>query len=320
MNPADISRLANWLAYWADEKRLAAEDGAGGALPGDFAVPNLDFNSPQLTEWEIRILDPWLVKEVRRPLFFAILKQWSPGLWLIAPFGPIPQAASTGELQLKRHHSALTVLSLWNAHTVPEEILRRSWFVDTLKWNERADAWAVLRHVMCGARLADHMLERVGPDVRHPDDPRHAYFAAEAAGLEGLLEPAGGKSVSAERTVAVESLAEVIPFSVPAEALLAVAAGSSGTSVRRYQCPEIGRRITVTPDASQGRVIVRVTAPDDHRLVSDLDGGAVLLAGVARAKFSQGVAELAWRDYRGEMGIVDVAGHARSLVAEPEGA
>ncbi len=161
----------------------------GPNAPGpmdEFVAP---FDSSPPHPGEIRLLSAWLLPEARRPLYVLILADWEDDLKLIAPFGPITEPATSGELRTRRDNDlALTVLCLWNTHSVPASRLARSWIIDRMGEAELAEAWTVFRHAATGA-LVDTALEaRIGSPILDDDDPRIAYQAEEAALFAPLAE------------------------------------------------------------------------------------------------------------------------------------
>lgn len=188
-------RLARWLLDWQLEEALgddlceAAEAGEGAApTAGTFAWPVDPLEvEPAAREGEIRLLSPEISGADRRPLFVAVLADaGGGGLWL-APFGRFAEPALPGELQLARETPPLRVLCIWAARRIRAGTTGWSWLVDTLTEDERRAAWAVHAHVQTGVPLPEDVLERVGPPLCHPEDPRVVYRARESLAADRWL-------------------------------------------------------------------------------------------------------------------------------------
>ena len=291
----EAHNLALWLRRWREEATLAEAGDLPDPLPADVPAPSLPpevhpFDSFGVWASDIRLLNPWLVRDVRRPLYFAVLGEWLDGLWLIAPFARFPEPATVGEWNTGRgetdsRQDPLAVLCLWNAHTVPFEVVSQSWFIDTLNEKEMENAWEVFRHVSTGKPLPSHLTERVGPPLYHPSDPRHEYLAEEVAGLRPL-----GR-MAEEHVSRLEEVTGTIPVLAESEtqdqlvestlgrpelALAGEAATSGGGVTLKLRVPELGVRVTFRQDSRGERVVAKVTTlADSATLTYKLDGGAV---------------------------------------------
>jgi hypothetical protein len=151
-----------------------------------------------LKKGQIRLLDPLLFDEFRRPLYVALIAEWGPGAFLTAPFGPFLEPATKTEWLTGRQENSLRVLCLWNVRTVSTEVLQRSWHVDDLAAQELQDAWQVFRHATTGADLEERLLAQVGCPVVHPRDPRITYQEEEARLLAPLSAAVLGRSGEGE--------------------------------------------------------------------------------------------------------------------------
>jgi len=182
-------RLASWLKAWRWEQHLRRES-AEYATPFHPAPRRLWATNPELEDLikdfdkglqvgQIRLLDPLIFEETRRPLYVALISEWDEDSFVTAPFGPFGDPATTTEWLTGRQTSALRVLCLWNVRTLPNEILNRSWLVDDLTQAELDDAWTVFRHASTGVDLEDRLLAKVGCPITHPRDPRLDYQVEE---------------------------------------------------------------------------------------------------------------------------------------------
>ena len=197
------ARLTRWIREWRIEQDLAS---SGRPRVDDTSTVRLFEDTPRIrsqkldmaelvanvsaepvaTEGQIRLLSPDISPDSRLPLYVALLRLWDEDSFLIAPYGRFSEPGTTGELLTGRDAPCLRVLSLWNAHTVSTTALLKSWFIDCLSAVEMADAWAVFRHVALGADLQTPLLERTGPPILSPDDPRIQYQHEEIHRMASL--------------------------------------------------------------------------------------------------------------------------------------
>lgn len=336
MPNTDAKHLALWLRLWREEVALAEAGKLPEPLPAEVPPPARSsaiqpFDSFCVWPSDIRLLNPWLVRDVRRPLYFAVLGEWLDGLWLIAPFARFSIPATVGELNTGRGETdpkqdPLSVLSLWNAHTVPPEFAQESWFIDTLSEDELENAWEVFRQVMTGKALPPHLLRRVGPPLYHPADPRHDYLAEEANGLSPL-----GRAAE-EYVARLKGAANVAPASNYAEmqgklvestlgrfepALAGVAGTGGGGATLKLRVPDLGVRVTFRQDSRGERVVARVTLLTDSTLSHKLDGGVVIKAAKVVGKFSRGRSEFKATVLAGQIGLRDRRGKPLIVEIEP---
>lgn len=176
-----VQRLSAWLSEWELEMKLRK-----APMPVDDSAPATEEQKRELTHLvsyydlqvscgEIRLLSPQLIPGCSRPLYFAVVSDWNDKMKLIAPYGYFSEPASTGELFTGRKNSDLRVLCLWNSHTLPINLVAQSWFVDTMSKKELDEARIVFEHVTFGHELPTHLVERVGPPICDPKDPRTVY-------------------------------------------------------------------------------------------------------------------------------------------------
>ena len=127
---------------------------------------------------EIRLLSSFVTPNTKRPVYIAVLCDWEKGMKLIAPYGPYCEPASSGEL-LTRSAYPLRVLCLWNCISVPDEVIAKGWKTDEMSTSESGEAWAVFQYAATGRPLPSTLIERVGPPIYHPADPRCRYQQEE---------------------------------------------------------------------------------------------------------------------------------------------
>src|ERR1019366_6525983 len=131
--PGRAERLARWFAEWNLVQNLRREDpqfaepfrpnrGQPGTLCPDPEPPVAPFD-PELAKGQIRLMAPLLFAEFRRPIYVAMIAEWGPNSFLTAPFGSFLEPATKAEWLTGRPEHALRVLCLWNARTMPAEVL-----------------------------------------------------------------------------------------------------------------------------------------------------------------------------------------------------
>ena len=200
------NRLADWLRAWELDRRLAtapfeAKRPIARGPVGGIAAKIAAFDDAPPQPGEIRLLSSLLLPACPRPLYAAVLAEWEQGLWLVSPYGRFSEPATPGELRTGRAAAALGVLCLWNTHSVPADVLQRSWLVEQMSRPELDDSWRVFQHALTGKELPASLHERVGPPILRNDDPRIEYQEQEA----GFLEPLKARAMEwAERLQAPE--------------------------------------------------------------------------------------------------------------------
>jgi hypothetical protein len=199
-----MQRLAQWLREWDVDRRLADEgdrqiEAAPVSRSGAGATELADPGGEPLAEGQIRLLFPDTPETRDRPVFLAVL-QAQRGEFLVAPFGRFGAPALEGEWLTGRDTPGLRVLCLWNCFALPPERLLRSWLVDELSPNERAESAAVLESVRSGIGLPPAVRRQCGPPLRHPADPRQEYRSEERFFANELRRAAGAASSAGAET------------------------------------------------------------------------------------------------------------------------
>lgn len=187
----------DWLATWLAARKadpllqeLAESDAEMDVEPTTKTI-NPEIRrpyEPQIAAGQVRMLAP-TGQDSTRPVYIAVLKDWDDDEWLVAPFSAYHVPALPGELLYPENAALdLRVLCLWNARTVEAPTLSRSWIEQTLTEAQQKSAWSVFRHVATGAAIQAELLDRTGPRVLRPDDPRIAYQREEMTLLDSLMQ------------------------------------------------------------------------------------------------------------------------------------
>ena len=145
-----FKKLALWLDDWEidqqfqTEKEDVLDDGEKHEIP--YEEPFYRNVKPG----DVLLLSNNLTPNehgLNAPLFIAVLRLWEKEedeeYFLWAPYSSLSQPATDKELKFDNTDDRLTVLSLWNAHTLTRDQLSESWFAGELKDQDRKDALGV---------------------------------------------------------------------------------------------------------------------------------------------------------------------------------
>jgi len=193
-------RLCRWLQEWDIERQLVApegpEDDAEEVAYAMNTAPALrdGEDRPPAEAGQLRLLQPEQTGGATRPVYIAVLEQNAAGRFVVAPYGLFNEPAIPGELKTTREEPCLQVLCLWQAREMGAEALSQSWLVGELTEDDRDDARAIHGFIQSGAAMPSRLVDRVGPPLIHPCDPRHEYLGDEE-----------------ERVFAAESGPEIMP-------------------------------------------------------------------------------------------------------------
>lgn len=154
-----------------DNRRLAAAAGPydDGIAPGQIRILSKRFTA-----------DPDVVPHV------LVLEEWSDGLWLIAPFSPYATPATPAEMATGIELAGLCVIQAWNARSVHDVLLRKSFLFGTLPAQVLDEARDLFRNALSGKELPEGFAARRGPCILCEADPRRAYLSECMARLAPL--------------------------------------------------------------------------------------------------------------------------------------
>jgi len=179
---AERGKLRAWLAEWEIEKTLA--DAAGSAVPPEqrsLYVSRLPRRLPSVRAGGVWLAPPTAAAEEFGPLFIAVLAPArDTRTWWLAPLGRLAVPALPTEFATRLPQAPLRVLQLQFAVIVNETSLVGAWRTGRLPAAVVRAALAVWTALRAGRPLPARSAARVGPPLRHPGDPRHAYLAEEA--------------------------------------------------------------------------------------------------------------------------------------------
>jgi hypothetical protein len=173
-----------WLNEWKID-RLLREDGqgrftAGGQSPKTARkTQGLLYDVKAARIGQIRLLHPFSDETAERPRYVVVLKKNGDGSWLVAPFSRFSEPAVPGEWKTGREVPALRNLCIWNARSLPDSALARSWVVDCMTTSRTLQAVTIHTLLVEGKELPRSLSRRVGPPLVHPLDPRIEYMDEE---------------------------------------------------------------------------------------------------------------------------------------------
>lgn len=178
------------LAQWLAEREL---DGLlDHAVPSAERVVRYDEKEPVGKAGEIYVLKP---VDVWTPVYVVLLEEANGGKWLAVPFGRYATPAVPGEWRTGLSVMPLRVLCFWNTREIGADRL-----VDgpakRLSTRQIEGARSVYRHVVLGKTAEARTIERLGPPILHPADPRYAYLEEERVRLDDHISKQAGSLIS----------------------------------------------------------------------------------------------------------------------------
>jgi hypothetical protein len=157
-----IEELALWQALELPEDRPGSEDQS---------EPELTDPQPPAAG-QIRL---WPGGEV--PLYGCLIEEGY-AEWTLLPFSPLRLPAVPQELQIRESGPA-AVLQGWNRRKVSTAVAAKSWCVEQLSDGILLEILQWLLAVKAGEAMPPRVINRIGPPLRHPLDPRQEYLMAE---------------------------------------------------------------------------------------------------------------------------------------------
>lgn len=318
-NPASDGKLAGlqrWLLEWKLGEETASEIPDATVEPApqlrvagskDSLVAPFDKTEP--VRGEVRLLSSRLLPGAKRPVYVLVLEDWEDGMKLVAPFGPLLEPATRSELKTGRSEFCLSVLCLWNVHSVPVSRLQWGWVVDQFSESELEEAWSVFRHAATGSPLNPELEERVGLPILDPEDPRTIYQNREF----DLLSPlSAGILLGADRQRILHFPA--FPLAMENEKrALAAGSDSSRFLVEHLRCtvPSSVVSIVFRPDTCQ---VILLVHGEDGALSDRLSGAEVVDgSGLPLAKVHGAFAGFSLEDGFSGIGLRGITGELLEL-------
>jgi hypothetical protein len=198
-NPAVAARIAEirrTVAVSTGEKSLISAlwrsiDLPGGPPPAAVLEPTVALTAStaarQVAAGDVLQLSPEVTDDDVDTVFVLVTEVQAQAALLTA-FSSLGVPASRDEFLTGIDEEGLRVLSPWNAYWVPLVLTRQGWPVEIDTARLMADFAAYRESVLAGQGIPEHLQQRVGPPLNHPDDPRWAYYVQEGGKLIRVVE------------------------------------------------------------------------------------------------------------------------------------
>lgn len=171
------------LKRWMEEVVLDHRMGRDGELEmGDSSAPDFS-QEPAPSENQIRL---WPAVQGGDQPLYGVVHSSEYGFWRVLPFSPYAFPALPEELRI-REEPPVRVLQGWNSRLVPQQRCAASWRVAELSAEQIFvfERWWLM--VQSGEVSGASFGSETGPEIRHPQDPRHDYLASERTRVDMIL-------------------------------------------------------------------------------------------------------------------------------------
>ena len=285
--------LRRWLNQWQWSLKPAGEE--SGTL-GDVlstGTQTLRFSDETVRPFtsgvpcvgEVRLLAPELTPSSSLPVYVLLLQEWAPGWKLVAPFSRFTVPAVPGEFLIQDHVNhmdatgILSTLCLWNAVSVPDGALQKSWLVETWEADAYDGALCVFDSLQNGSSLPAELGFRTGVMLsRQRSDPRNQYLREESGLLSVLIQSAFAAAPKAgiRPVLPIHQIplfgADTVRFK-ERRSEIAFAADDSQTKglTVRFGLADRGEQILLTAE-DEGRTVLLYVLGSDGEPSGNLDG------------------------------------------------
>ncbi|MBR4170795.1 MAG: hypothetical protein IKR48_04005 [Kiritimatiellae bacterium] len=137
----------------------------------------------EIAPGQIRILSKRFTTDPDVIPYVAVLEEWHEGMWLVIPFSQYSYPATPGEMTTGLRHLGLRVMQVWNARTMQEPLLAKSFLFGELPDSVCQDGLSLFRHEMGGVDLPEGFDSLRGCAITMEADPRRDYVAETIARL-----------------------------------------------------------------------------------------------------------------------------------------
>ena len=205
--------VANFIGSFLMHKQMEEVPGFDEEADLSTTVEPVDKNpyDEDLEKGQIRLLP-----HTERITYVALLKRWTHNSFLVMPFSRYSSPATDEELKTTFDGGLyLRVLQAWNARTLQDATLKKSWCIGTLPQSDLDDAWTMWKATISNVTLSDDILLRTGLPIYRRNDPRLDYKHEE---LDNFAQ------IDAEDLALVETVPTFILWQVHDERTVALAA------------------------------------------------------------------------------------------------
>jgi hypothetical protein len=267
-------KFARWLDEWELEQEFRIDDINVGSNEKAHQIPFKEPIYTNIKAGDILLLSNELTSKkagLTKPLFIAILRLWEKKdnneFYLWAPYSPFTQPATDKEIKFENSDSRLSVLSLWNTHTSPKDLLSKSWFIGELEEKNRRDALKVFWYSLGMEELPQELENKVGPKLFNSKDPRRKYLKEELSKTSVLREHSMGTLVNSPAVGSDGG--DIIQFPPPAifdqsKDKLAAAEDTKESVYQEYQCHELPIKVTLQYIPRHEQIVIELTTEDEN--------------------------------------------------------
>lgn len=242
--PEDAELFDRWLDEREGEKDFRkTEAAAGGDARIDAArLANAfgGYAEEPIAAGQIRLLSKRYTEDPWTPPFVAVLEEWMDGMWLVAPFSPYATPATPGEMATGIPLMGRETLQAWNARTMQDDLLEKSFLCGALAKGTLEEARALFRNQLAGTPLPENFAALRGPALRLSSDPRREHVEESVARLRPLSTAVKAlERALAEKEAAAEAWAARLREMAERLALgreeLRMAAGTHQAATKSFQ-------------------------------------------------------------------------------------
>lgn len=320
-SPEDALMLDAWL-----DERIASS--AAIDLPSEITSTRQDNRrlaesvtadeyDGNITPGQIRILSKRFTADPDVIPYVAVLEDWHKGMWLVAPFSQYSYPATPGEMTTGIRHLGLRVIQAWNARTMQESLLAKSYLFGELPDSVRKDGLSLFRHEMEGCALPEDFKALRGGAIMMESDPRRDYVAETISRLRPLSTAVKATErirAEDERMELARKLGGIFPKPKFGEEEMKEAAGTRKPCTESYNVGGIALDLEFSPEAEE--VVMTFYGDDDEKYLGN-DGYGVF--GVKReflGTFQNGSIRVPAASVRDSFIIVDADGEVVDVASE----
>ena len=278
--PADAELFAAWLdEREADREILEMASGDEAVIVDSRVLANACSGySPDIAPRQIRILSKRYVTDPQVVPFVAVIEKWDDDMWLIAPFSQYATPATPGEMDSGTGLMGRQVIQAWNARTIQERLLSKSFLCGELDPGITMEVAALFRNQLAGTELPETFSARRGPAIAFEADPRRDYVMETIRRFQPLSTAVKAtERALADREHAIQKVLLSRPFGKGATASLAYAAGTERSVTEKYKVGESELWLTYDPEQD---VVLMSFYDAEGEPTREYDGYAVMGQGI----------------------------------------
>lgn len=176
---SDLVALQKWMEDYLLDRRLDDDLSSGPLVqhPPDFS------GEPPPADNQIRL---WPAVREDDPPLYGLVKEFGYDRWNVLPFSPYAFPALPEELRV-REEPPVRVVQGWNFRAVACSLVAKSWFVTGIAVEVALILERWWMGVQAGEVPQEGFGDAVGPELRHPLDPRHGYLDTERVRVDQIL-------------------------------------------------------------------------------------------------------------------------------------